>query len=104
MSAKKPSITAERRRQRLLAALSFPALAVLALLFAYPVLRLMALSVEGGSLEWYGKALGESLYLEVYWITIRIAIIVTMTTLLLSYPIGYFLATTTRLRAAFGPT
>src|SRR5271169_1763691 len=77
------SIAAERRRQRLLAALGIPALALLALLFAYPVLRLMALSVEGGSFEWYAKALGESLYLEVYWITIRIALIVTLTTLLL---------------------
>jgi ABC-type spermidine/putrescine transport system permease subunit I len=96
------SVAAERRRQRLLAALGIPALALLALLFAYPVLRLMALSVEGGSLEWYAKALGESLYLEVYWITIRIALIVTLTTLLLSYPVAYFLATTTTFGAALG--
>jgi ABC-type spermidine/putrescine transport system permease subunit I len=92
----------ERRRQRLLAALAIPALALLAVLFAYPVLRLIALSVEGGSLTWYAKALGESLYLEVFWITIRIAVIVTATTLVLSYPVAYFLATTTRLCAALG--
>jgi len=92
----------EHRRQRLLAALGLPALALLAILFAYPVLRLMALSVEGGSLAWYAKALGESLYVEVFWITIRIALIVTLATLVLSYPIAYFLATTTRLMAAFG--
>lgn len=96
------SIAAARRRQRLLAALGIPAFAMLALLFAYPVLRLMALSVEGGSLEWYAKALGERLYLEVYWITVRIAVIVTVTTLLLSYPVAYFLATTTPLAAALG--
>ncbi len=95
-------MAAARRRQRLLAALGIPALAMLALLFAYPVLRLMALSVEGGSLEWYAKALGERLYLEVYWITVRIAVIVTVTTLLLSYPVAYFLATTTPLAAALG--
>ena len=92
----------ERRRQRLLAALAIPALALLAVLFAYPVLRLVALSVEGGSLTWYAKALGESLYLEVFWITIRIAVIVTATTLVLSYPVAYFLATTTRLCATLG--
>ncbi len=92
----------ERRRQRALAALAIPALALLAVLFAYPVLRLMALSVEGGSLAWYAKALGESLYLEVFWITIRIAIIVTLATLVLSYPVAYFLATTSRLGAALG--
>ncbi len=95
-------MAAARRRQRLLAALGIPALAMLALLFAYPVLRLMALSVDGGSLEWYAKALGERLYLEVYWITVRIAVIVTVTTLLLSYPVAYFLATTTPLAAALG--
>ena len=92
----------ERRRQCLLAALGIPALTLLAVLFAYPVLRLMALSVEGGSLAWYAKALGESLYLEVFWITIRIAITVTLATLVLSYPVAYFLATTTRLAAALG--
>src|SRR5215470_5581004 len=92
----------ERHRQRLLAALGVPALALLTVLFAYPVLRLMALSVEGGSLAWYAKALGESLYLEVFWITFRIAMIVTAATLVLSYPVAYFLATTTRLGAALG--
>jgi ABC-type spermidine/putrescine transport system permease subunit I len=92
----------ETRRQRVLAALAVPALALLAILFAYPVLRLMALSLEGGSLVWYAKALGESLYLEVLWITVRIAVIVTAVTLLLSYPVAYFLATTTRVYAALG--
>jgi ABC-type spermidine/putrescine transport system permease subunit I len=85
-----------------LAALGVPALTLLVTLFAYPVLRLMALSVEGGSLAWYAKALSESLYLEVFWITLRIAIIVTAVTLVLSYPVAYFLATATRLAAAFG--
>ena len=94
--------TVERHRQRRLAALAIPALALLAVLFAYPVLRLIALSLEGGSLAWYAKALGESLYVEVFWITLRIAITVTVVTLVLSYPVAYFLATTTRLGAAFG--
>jgi ABC-type spermidine/putrescine transport system permease subunit I len=100
--ALRASAVVGRRRQRLLAALAIPALALLAVLFAYPVLRLIALSVEGGSLTWYAKALGESLYLEVFWITIRIAVIVTAMTLVLSYPVAYFLATTSRLGAALG--
>src|SRR5262249_56530204 len=51
---------------------------------------------------WYAKALGESLYVEVFWITFRIALTVTFATLLLSYPVAYFLATTTRFAAALG--
>jgi ABC-type spermidine/putrescine transport system permease subunit I len=92
----------ERARQRVLAVLALPALALLTVLFAYPVLRLMTLSMEGGSFAWYAKALGESLYLEVFWITIRIALTVTLAALVLSYPLAYFLATTTRLGAALG--
>src|SRR5215470_12200142 len=92
----------ERHRQRLLAALGVPALALLAVLFAYPVLRLMALSLEGGSLTWYAKALGEGLYIQVFSITVRIAVIVTVATLVLSYPVAFFLATTSRLGAAIG--
>ncbi|HLI12204.1 MAG TPA: ABC transporter permease [Alphaproteobacteria bacterium] len=87
---------AAARRERGLAALSLPALVLLGVLFAYPVLRLMALSIAGGSLHWYAKALGEGLYLEVYGITFRIAAIVTAVAFLLSYPLAYFLATTTR--------
>lgn len=101
-TARRSPAAVERRRQRVLAALGVPALTLLVTLFAYPVLRLMALSVEGGSLAWYAKALSESLYLEVFWITVRIAVIVTAVALVLSYPVAYFLATATRLAAAFG--
>ncbi|HKO07862.1 MAG TPA: ABC transporter permease [Alphaproteobacteria bacterium] len=90
------------RRERALAALGLPALLLLALIFAFPVLRLLGLSLEGGSLEWYGKALGEGLYLEVFWITFRIAVLVTLLALLLGYPLAYFLATTTRFWTTLG--
>src|SRR5262249_27986813 len=102
MSKAAAAATVERRRQRLLAALGVPALALLAVLFAYPVLRLMALSLEGGSVTWYVKALGEGLYIQVFGITVRIAVIVTVATLVLSYPVAFFLATTSRLGAAIG--
>jgi len=98
-----PKIAALRaRRERALAALGLPALLLLALLFAFPVLRLLGLSLEGGSLGWYGKALGEGLYLEVFWITFRIAALVTLLALLLGYPLAYFLATTTRFWTTLG--
>src|ERR1043166_2891670 len=103
-AARTSAAAVERGRQRVLAALALPALALLAVLFAYPVLRLMALRVEGGSFAWYAKALGESLYLEVFWITTGIALTVTVVALVLSYPVAYFLATTTRLAAAIGLT
>lgn len=92
----------ERRRQALIAGLSVPALVLLLVLFAYPVLRLMGLSVEAGTLQWYQKALSESLYLQVFWATFRIAAIVTAVSFLLSYPVAYLLATTTGAWAALG--
>ncbi|HVM78231.1 MAG TPA: ABC transporter permease [Stellaceae bacterium] len=92
----------ERRRQMLTASLSLPALALLILLFALPVLRLMGLSIEAGTLQWYQKALSESLYLQVFWATFRIAAIVTAVSFLLSYPVAYLLATTSRVWAALG--
>jgi ABC-type spermidine/putrescine transport system permease subunit I len=92
----------ERRRQLRLFTLTLPALILLAVLFAYPVLRLLALSLEGGSLEWFQKATGEALYLQVLVETFRIALIVTAAALLLSYPVAYLLATTTPLWAGIG--
>lgn len=94
--------TLARAGQRRLAALGIPAVLLLAVLFAYPVLRLMSLSLEGGSLQWYAKALGEGLYLEVFWITFRIAALVTLAAFVLGYPVAYFLATTTRFWSTLG--
>jgi ABC-type spermidine/putrescine transport system permease subunit I len=77
---------------------AWPALPALVLLFAFflfPVVRMLGFSVETGSLEWYGKALGEGLYLQVMWITFQIALLVTVICLLLGYPLGFLIATTT---------
>jgi ABC-type spermidine/putrescine transport system permease subunit I len=92
----------ERRRQTLIASLSLPALVLLLVLFAFPVLRLMELSLDAGSLQWYQKALSENLYLQVYWATFRIAAIVTAASFLLSYPVAYLLATTSGAWASLG--
>ena len=70
---------------------ALPLLFLLAL-FVYPVARFLLLSVEGGSLIQYEKALFDGLYLRVLVDTFRIALIVTVITLVLGYPIAYFLS------------
>ena len=52
-----------------------PALVLLGVFFLYPVLRMLSFSVEGGTTEWFAKALGEGLYIQVFWITFQIALI-----------------------------
>ena len=90
---------ADRARRRAIGsaiALSGPAMLLLLALFAVPLLRLLALSVEGGSLVAYEKALTNSLYLRVIFETFKIAAIVTLLTLALGYPVAYVMATSGR--------
>ncbi len=72
-----------------------PALLLLFVFFLFPVVRMLGFSVEGGSFEWYAKALGEGLYLRVFLNTFEIAFWVTVICLVLGYPLGFLLATTT---------
>ena len=44
---------------------ALPALILLFVFFLFPVVRMLGFSVEGGTLDWYAKALGEELYLRV---------------------------------------
>ena len=74
---------------------AIPALVLLGVFFLYPVIRMLGFSVEDGHLNWYAKALGEGLYLQVFWNTFEIAIFVTFFCLLLGYPLGFLIATTT---------
>ena len=74
---------------------ALPALILLLAFFLFPVVRMLGFSLEGGSLDWYAKALGEGLYLRVLWNTFEIALLVTLFCLLLGYPLGLLLATTT---------
>ena len=77
---------------------ALPALPALVLLFAFflfPVVRMLGFSLEAGTLDWYAKALGEQLYLRVFWNTFEIAVFVTAVCLLLGYPLGFLIATTT---------
>jgi ABC-type spermidine/putrescine transport system permease subunit I len=79
-----------------------PALILLGVLFLFPVLRMLGYSIEAGNLDWYAKALGEGLYLQVFWNTFEIAVFVTFFCLLLGYPLGFLIATTTPLWATMG--
>ncbi len=81
---------------------ALPALALLFVFFLFPVVRMLGFSVETGTLEWYGKALGEGLYLQVFWNTFEIALLVTAVCLLLGYPLGFLIATTTPAWATAG--
>jgi ABC-type spermidine/putrescine transport system permease subunit I len=67
--------------------------AFLGLLFLLPVLRLFLLSIEGGTLAHFEKAVTSDLYLTVFIETFRIAAIVTCCCLLMAYPVAYVLST-----------
>ena len=79
-----------------------PALVLLLVFFLFPVVRMLGFSVEAGSFEWYAKALGEGLYIGVFWNTFEIALLVTGICLLLGYPLGFLIATTTPAWATAG--
>ena len=90
---------ADRGRRRAAAGaivLSGPATLLLLALFAAPLLRLLALSVAGGSLAAYERVLTNELYLRVIFETFKIAAIVTLLTLALGYPVAYVMATSGR--------
>lgn len=74
----------------------------LAMYFLYPVLRLLAVSIEGGSFAAYEKALSDGLYVGVLLDTIAIALGVALVCLVLGYPVAYFIVTAPPLWAAIG--
>ena len=83
------------------------ALALVPLLFLFvfflaPLLRLLALSVEGGTFEFYEKALGDGLYVRVLIDTLLIAAYVSILCFILGYPLAYFLVSAPPFWAALG--
>ena len=91
-----------RRREGGLLLLAVPALLLIGLLFAWPVLRLLSLSVEGGTLEHFEKAALDGLYVTVLLDSLRIAWLVTVICLLLAYPVALWLSRASRIGAALG--
>ena len=84
-----------------------PALLILAVFFVYPVLGVAYRSIyrNGLTLEFYQKMFQSSVYVTVIWLTFRIAGLVTLSCLVLGYPLAYVLVgvrpRTARLLMAF---
>ncbi|WP_374445206.1 ABC transporter permease [Stella sp.] len=96
-------VAAQERRSAVGAfLLTAPGLIFLGLLFAMPLLQLFALSVEGGTAEWYTKVFADGLYTTIFVRTFEIALFVTVAALLVGYPVAFFLATTTATWRAIG--
>lgn len=93
-----------RRRSEHAGPLMFAALplAFLLLLFLIPVARLMLLSIEGGTLAHYERALTEGLYVRVMLGTLQIGLYVSVICLVLGYPVAHFLATASARWATIG--
>ncbi|MDP4795445.1 MAG: ABC transporter permease [Rhodospirillales bacterium] len=72
-------------------ALSLPTVIFLLILFAVPVVQLMLLSFQSGTFEHYEKAFTDELYVTVLLNTFEIALLVTVISFFLAYPLAYFL-------------
>jgi ABC-type spermidine/putrescine transport system permease subunit I len=91
-----------RDRERTLLALAIPALLLLGVIFAWPVLRLLSMSVEDGTLGHFEKAVLDELYVSVLWDSIEIAALVTALCLVLAYPVAAWLVQAGRLGFILG--
>jgi putative spermidine/putrescine transport system permease protein len=85
----------ERRETQRHLLLLLPALALLALLFAYPLLGIVNRSVykAGYTLDFYRQIFRVPVYLQVLGATFKVSAVVTIVCLALGYPLAYLLAT-----------
>jgi ABC-type spermidine/putrescine transport system permease subunit I len=85
----------ERRETQRHLLLLLPALLLLALLFAYPLLGIVNRSVykAGYTLDFYRQIFRVSVYLQVLGATFKVSAVVTIVCLALGYPLAYMLAT-----------
>ncbi|MGK7864163.1 ABC transporter permease [Falsiroseomonas sp. E2-1-a4] len=93
------SATADRRRadpararERMLVMLALPALLLLGVIFIWPLLRLLSMSVADGTLDQFEKAALDDLYVMVLYGSMEIAVLVTVICLALAYPVAAWLA------------
>ena len=80
-----------RARERAHLALALPALLLLGVIFVWPLLRLLSMSVADGSLAQFEKAALDELYIAVLWDSMEIAALVTVLCLALAYPVAAWL-------------
>lgn len=91
MSAIDPSLRYQRREQGLMLLLASPAVIVILALVVIPVGWLMTQSFydNGFTLEHYRRIFSEDIYWRSFGLTFRIALMVTVLTLILGYPVAY---------------
>lgn len=91
MTAIDPSLRYQRREQGLMLLLASPALIVILALVVIPVGWLMGQSFydNGFTLENYHRIFSEEIYWRSFALTFRIALMVTVLTLVLGYPVAY---------------
>lgn len=91
MTAIDPSVRYQRREQGLMLLLASPAVIVIVALVVIPVGWLMTQSFydNGFTLEHYRRIFSEDIYWRSFALTFRIALIVTVMTLILGYPVAY---------------
>ncbi len=91
MTAIDPSARYRRREQGLMLLLASPAVIVILALVVIPVGWLITQSVydNGFTLEHYRRIFSEDIYWRSFTLTFRIALIVTVMTLILGYPVAY---------------
>lgn len=87
--------TQERRERQRHLLMLLPALLVLAVLFAYPLLGIVNRSVykAGYTLDMYRQIFRVPVYLQVLVATFKVSALVTVVCLALGYPLAYVLAT-----------
>ncbi|WP_244491549.1 ABC transporter permease [Bosea sp. Root381] len=91
MTAIDPSLRYQRREQGLMLLLASPAVVVILALVVIPVGWLMTQSVydNGFTLEHYRRIFSEDIYWRSFALTFRMALTVTVMSLLLGYPVAY---------------
>jgi ABC-type spermidine/putrescine transport system permease subunit I len=91
-----------KRRERGLLLVGLPALLLLGVLFAWPVLRLLSMSFADGTLHQLERVVLDGLYVAVLLDSLKIAALVTLICLLLAYPVAFWLTRAGRLGRALG--
>jgi putative spermidine/putrescine transport system permease protein len=95
------SVTHPPPRRIAYAVLALPLLGYLAVFYGYPVFAMLLKSVSepGWTVENFVRIFANTVYLRVLWLTLRVAFIVTLCTLILGFPVAYVLARIDRAKA-----
>ena len=87
-------VPARRQQRRGIFALLLPLFAYLGVFYAYPIAAMMFRSVgePHWTIEHFARLFREGIYLHVLGMTVEVAAVVTLSALLLGYPVAYLLA------------